>query len=106
MERTPPGYYVDITQVLSDFGWERIPADRTWRSNFSGVRFWEFEKRDGLSWIDAMYQIYTRQDVDAFLRGEIRPQVTPLPSPTLEPTDIPGGDRPRTPTPLPPDLNN
>ncbi|HLA43130.1 MAG TPA: hypothetical protein VJZ27_06825, partial [Aggregatilineales bacterium] len=108
MEFVPPGYYVDLTKLFADFGWERTLADRTWRSNFSAVLFWQFEKREDLSWEDAMLEIYSQQEVQDFIEGNIAQPPTALPPPTGEATEaataIPGGDRPRTATPIPPDL--
>ncbi|MBN1284975.1 MAG: PD40 domain-containing protein [Anaerolineae bacterium] len=63
----PAGYYVDFTKLAHDYGWERVPADRTWVRNYGGARFWEFVKTQGLTWAEAMLEIYPRQDLDPFL---------------------------------------
>jgi hypothetical protein len=55
----PPGYYVDFTALAAAYGWERVPADVNWRTFFPGVRFWQFEKRQGLTWETAMRELYT-----------------------------------------------
>jgi TolB protein len=91
MEVPPAGYYVDLTQLLSDFGWERIRADRTWRTNFSGVLYWVFVKTEGLTWQEAMQQIYTIEEFDAFLTGITPPPPTPIPTatPRQESTEAP-----------------
>jgi TolB protein len=111
MDSVPPGYYVDVTRLFADFGWQRVQADRTWRSNFSGVLFWQFQKPDGLSWEQSMLQLYTQGEIDEFLRGDVN-LPTPIPTATgtidpnitdIPPTAIPVDQGPRTPTPVPPD---
>jgi TolB protein len=85
MANIPPGYYVDLTQIMADYGWERSPADRTWRQNYGGVLFWQFQKTDGLTWEEAMLQIYSEQEVAEFEAGILPPPPTPLPTLTLAP---------------------
>jgi TolB protein len=58
-ETIPAGYYVDFTALAAAYGWERVPADANWRVFFPGVRFWQFEKRQGLTWEAAMRELYT-----------------------------------------------
>jgi hypothetical protein len=108
METVPSGYYVDLTQLAADYGWYPIQSDRTWRQNYSGVLFWEFVKSDGLTWRGAMRELYTEDALNRFLNNE--PPVIP---PTAIPeedeataTDIPADEitPTRTPTPIPPDL--
>ncbi len=111
MRNIPAGYYVDLTQLLRDFGWQRGLAARNWRAEYSGVRFWEFTKSDGLDWEAAMLEIYTPAELSAFLNQLDNPVPTPLPSPTATITDfdappgspIPGDDVPPDATPL--DIN-
>ncbi len=91
----PNGYYVDLTALAADYGWARIPADRAWRALASGLLYWEFDRRDGLAWNDAMLEIYAQNDITNFLSGP-----TPIPTPFSPPTQ-PGPTR--TPTPIPPD---
>jgi TolB protein len=91
----PAGYYVDFTALAEDYGWSRVPALRNWRGYAGGILYWQFERRDGLAWNDAMLELYTQSALDAFLAG-------PAPRPTLLPTEL----RPtqvRTATPIPPD---
>lgn len=63
----PTGYYVDFTQLAVDYGWERIPAGETWRANADTRFFWMFYKPEGLSWVDAMLEIYTPGEMGGFL---------------------------------------
>jgi TolB protein len=54
----PQGYYVDLTQIAEDYGWDRAPAGFDWRANSNSINYWLFRKTDGLSWFDAMREIY------------------------------------------------
>jgi hypothetical protein len=93
----PAGYYIDLTRLAEDYGWQRVPAGRDWRSNFPSILYWQFERRDGLTWDQAMLELYTQEQIDAFLFG-VR----------LQPTPTPTGAAPvrRSPTPIPPDAGN
>lgn len=95
----PAGYYIDLTEIAADYGWERVPAQRTWQHNFGAIQFWELRKSDGLSWRDAMLELYTPEELDAFLAG-----ATSVPAPPPLPTQEPTAEVQRTPTPIPPDL--
>ncbi len=97
-DAVPPGYYVDLTQIAADYGWHRVPARRTWQSNFSAIQFWEFHKTDGLSWEAAMLELYTPEELQNFFVSATAVPA-PLPLPTAEPTAAPR----RTATPIPPD---
>jgi TolB protein len=55
----PQGYYVDLTQIAQDYGWERAPVGFDWRANSNSINYWLFRKTDGLSWYNAMREIYT-----------------------------------------------
>lgn len=69
-ETIPAGYYVDLTALAADYGWQRVPADTAWRTYFPSIRFWHFEKTDGLTWSTAMTELYPVQELlDAF--GEL-----------------------------------
>jgi TolB protein len=92
----PSGYYVDFTQLSADYGWGRLPSERSWRAVFSAIMFWEFDRREGLTWTDAMLQLYTQDQVNQFLIGP-----TALPTQLPGPSDTPGATW--TPTPVPPD---
>ena len=96
----PTGYYVDLTQLMADYGWQPVPADRTWRQNFGGVLFWDFVKTDGLTWEQAMLELYTQDELTSFLTDP-----TPFPTPTLAPPS-PTPEPSRTATPIPPDVQS
>ncbi|MBN2469913.1 MAG: PD40 domain-containing protein, partial [Anaerolineae bacterium] len=93
----PTGYYVDLTQLFEDYGWQRLPADRSWRYNFSGVLFWEVVKMEGLSWEEAMLEIYSAAELEQFLTAPTAFPTSTLAPPTFTPEPT------RTPTPVPPD---
>ncbi len=57
-DEIPAGYYVDFTALAADYGWKRTAAAESWRTFYPGIRFWHFEKRDGLSWEEAMLELY------------------------------------------------
>ena len=59
----PSGYYVNLTALARDYGWESVPAERNWRTFYPGVRFWQFEKRGNLTWEEAMLEIYTPDEL-------------------------------------------
>jgi TolB protein len=79
-EILPQGYYVDLTQLAADYGFERVPAMSNWRTYFQGARYNEFARTDGLSWLDAMLQVYPPEAI-------ITP--TPYRTPTSTPTRTP-----------------
>ncbi len=79
-EYLPEGYYIDFTELARSFGFERVPAMSGWRRFLGGARFSEFAAVDGLSWEEAMEQIYPPQAI-------ITP--TPFRTPTQTPTRTP-----------------
>jgi TolB protein len=80
----PAGYYIDLTQLAADFGWTRVPAGSDWRANFNSTNYWMFTNTDGLSWYDAMRELYAVSQLGGFA-----PESTPLP--VQQPTEEPGG---------------
>lgn len=96
----PAGYFIDLTDLADDCGWTRVPSEPQWRSNYSSLLYWQFDKRsDGrggeLSWEQAMLEIMSRADLQTFLNAP-----TPVPTRRADATDTP---RPRrTATPVPP----
>jgi TolB protein len=65
MATVPSGYYVDFTTLATDYGWERVQAIYRWRSYYPDVEWWHFQKTDGLTWWDAMKQVYQEDDIIA-----------------------------------------
>lgn len=60
----PEGYYIDFTQLAADYGWERVPAGRTWRTYFPAILFWHLEKREGLTWEAAMGELFSAKELN------------------------------------------
>lgn len=77
----PPGYYIDFSRLAQVYSWARTPSDPSWRSNWPGVLYWQYEKRDNLSWDLAMLEIYTANDLQG-LPGAPGVLDAPLPAPT------------------------
>jgi len=95
-ESVPTGYYVDFTQLAADYGWERVPSHTTWRYNWPGVLYWQYENRGGLDWWGAMQELYpTNALQDAFSPPTPVPTPTPASTPTATPT--PGAESEATP---------
>jgi TolB protein len=58
----PSGYFVDFTALAAQYGWRRIAAQEResfdWRSELLALEYWHFERRDGLSWYDAVNLVH------------------------------------------------
>lgn len=66
----PSGYYVDLTALAKRHGWERIASyaiegDYSWLTDTNGTEYWHYERTDGLSWWQAMSQIYEADTLGA-----------------------------------------
>lgn len=59
----PAGYWVDFTALAADYGFERLPALANWRSYYHGALFNQFALTAGLSWEQAMLQLYSAEEV-------------------------------------------
>jgi TolB protein len=59
----PAGYYVDFTEAAQLFGWYPSPSDGTWRYNWPGVLYWQYEKREDLDWWTAMLELYPEASI-------------------------------------------
>lgn len=94
----PEGYYVDFTELALDYGFERLPAMSNWRSFYPGARYNEFARRDGLSWRQAVLELYP---AEAIVTPTPFRTPTSTPTATPRPTATPWWLRWRTPTPLP-----
>jgi TolB protein len=96
----PPGYWVDVTSLALQYGWERVPALPNWRTFYRGARFTEFTLTDGLDWYTAMLQLYP-PDVLVTPTKVMAPTLTPTRTPTPTPTRRPTRTRQPTITPGP-----
>lgn len=88
----PPGYWVDVTSLASQYGWERVPALPNWRTFYRGARFTEFALTGGLDWYSAMLELYPPDVLltpTRVLPPTLTPTRTPLPTSTPLPTRTP-----------------
>ncbi len=92
MSSIPAGYWVNFTDLASQYGWQRIPAQNNWRTYFIGTQFNQFIHPDGLNWRSAMLQLYP---ADVF----ITPTVVVPPTATNTKTPAPYPFKSVTPTP-------
>ncbi len=84
---SPAGYYIDLTELALRYGWERLPALLSWRASLPNTRFNQFIARDGLTWYEAMLELYPPEALYT---------ATPLPPPTA--TALPTPFTTHTPT--------
>jgi TolB protein len=90
--KVPSGYWVDVTSLAIQYGWERLPALPDWRTYYRGARFTEFALTGGLDWYSAMLQLYPPDVLvtpTRLLPPTITPTRTPLPTWTPLPTRTP-----------------
>jgi len=85
----PSGYWLDLTALAAQFGWERLPALTNWQTYYTGARFNELVFSEGLDWRSAMLQLYP---------PEILTTPTYVIPPTRTPTRTPLWFRSPTPT--------
>lgn len=84
----PSGYWVDVTSLAQQYGWERVAALPNWRTYYRGARFTEFALTGGETWYQAMLELYP-------------PDVLVTPTKVLPPTLTATVTPPPTRTPLP-----
>ena len=88
----PGGYWVDFTALAQNFGWQRVPAISNWRNFYRGTRFTQFVQPGGLSWYEAMLDLYPPEFLltpTPVLPPTITPTPTPKPTETPRPTRTP-----------------
>ncbi|HMO57850.1 MAG TPA: hypothetical protein PKC19_10855, partial [Roseiflexaceae bacterium] len=83
----PAGFFVDFTALAAEYGWGRIAAQGRetfhWRSEPLALEYWHFERRDGLTWYEAMRQVYDEQTLarvfseERMLAAGVRPENLP-----------------------------
>ena len=84
----PSGYWVDVTTLALQYGWERLPALPNWRTFYRGARFTEFALTDNLDWYAAMLQLYPPEVLVTPTRL-LAPSRTPTRTPTATRTPLP-----------------
>ena len=68
----PTWPFVDVTAIAARHGWTRIDAQTGYGltgTAYNKLEFWHFEKRDGLTWLQAMQQIYTTAKITAAVKS-------------------------------------
>jgi TolB protein len=60
----PPGYWLDYTALAAEYGWQRVPALRRWRTVWVDTDWWHFQKTDGLDWEEAMREVYAEEEIE------------------------------------------
>ena len=58
------GYWVDFTEFANRYGWERVPSQANWRYYYPGILFNQFIYSEGLTWSDAMLELYPADMVE------------------------------------------
>lgn len=72
----PEGYYINFTELAADYGWQPMPAGSDWRNNFNVRNYWMYVKPEGLTWYEAMRELYTVDQLGGF-------NPTPTPQPPI-----------------------
>jgi hypothetical protein len=54
---------VDVTAILEKNGFSRIPAHKGWEKSYNKREWWHYVKDDGLTWYQALRQIYTEEQI-------------------------------------------
>ncbi len=100
MTAVPTGYWLNLTALASEYGWERLPSLTNWRTFYAGARFNELAFINNSTWQQAMLELYpyealiTPTVVIPPTRTPTRTQLwfrspTPTRTPTPRPTSTP-----------------
>lgn len=76
----PAGYWVDLTELASRYGWERLPSWVNWKTFYPAIRYNQFVMPGGLDWKAAMAELYPPE---ALVTSTAIPTRTPTASQTL-----------------------
>ena len=63
----PQGYWVDFTDLAQAYGWLRFPAQSYWQFSESASRYQYFAFRQGLSLLSALEEVYTHEEIQAWI---------------------------------------
>ncbi len=96
MASIPGGYWLDLTALAAEYGWERLPALTNWRTYYAGTQFNELAYIQGKTWREAMLELYPPEALMTPTRV-IPPTRTPTRTPMWYRSPTPT----RTPTPRP-----
>jgi hypothetical protein len=96
MDSIPDGYWLDLTSLAAQYGWERLPALTNWRSYYNGAHFNELVFVQGTTWRAAMLELYPPE---ALLTPTV--VIPPTRTPTRTPLYYRSPTPTRTPTPRP-----
>ena len=70
-----PGYFIDLTRLGRRSGWPRIASyeeeDFNWRTDSVGREFWHFQNTDGLTWWEAMLEIYSKETLEKWYGWDV-----------------------------------
>jgi hypothetical protein len=67
----PDGSWVDFTAAAVDYGFQRLPSLPNWRMYYPGMLFNQFALTAGLSWNEAMLQLYSQSVVATVAAGSV-----------------------------------
>jgi TolB protein len=96
MDSIPEGYWVDLTSLASEYGWDRLPALTNWRTYYAGAHFNELAYIQGTDWYSAMLELYPPE---ALMTPTV--VIPPTRTPTRTPLWYRSPTPTRTPTPRP-----
>jgi Periplasmic component of the Tol biopolymer transport system len=63
----PDGYWIDFTEFANRYGWLRTASQADWRYYYPGILFNQFVFTQGLSWQEAMLEIYPADTIQTLL---------------------------------------
>lgn len=96
MDSVPSGYWLDLTSLAAEYGWDRLPALTNWRTYYSGAHFNELAFIQGTDWPSAMLELYPPE---ALMTPTV--VIPPTRTPTRTPLWYRSPTPTRTPTPRP-----
>lgn len=96
MDAIPGGYWLDLTALAAEYGWERLPALTNWRTYYAGTQFNKLAYIHGTDWRSAMLELYPPE---ALMTPTV--VVPPTRTPTRTPLWYRSPTPTRTPTPRP-----
>lgn len=68
--------FIDVTQILFDMGFNRIPAQTGWEKSYNKREWWHYEKRDSKTMYQALQDIYTEEQIVSGYSTLVTPKKT------------------------------